>query len=125
MKTSLPHWQRAANVDARGVGKANALFHQLIDQPRLQGALGFCQLLLVVDTHHLCPVVGLDAVHRHTIVDRHRNHVSQIILALRIVVAKIVEPGAQLVRRADHHTRVDLPNRLSRPAPRPFPRQYN
>jgi len=51
-------------------------------------------------------------MHRNAVVNRHRDYVGQIILALRIVVAKIRQPDPQLVCRTDHHTRIDFPHRF-------------
>mgnify|MGYP002064465049 CR=1 FL=1 len=81
-------------VGTRRVGETDTLLHQFADESRLQRALGLGQLFLVVDSHDLRPVVCLDTPHRDALRNRHRNDVGQVVLALRIVVAQVVEPGA-------------------------------
>ena len=77
---------RAAHVEARGIGERHALRHQLLRAPAAVDGFDFGQLQLVVHAQHLVFAVGDDRRDRHPVLDGLHDHVGQVVLALRVVV---------------------------------------
>ena len=103
--------ERAAHVDARGVGKRGARLHQRVGGARLHDALDRRQLRAVVDAEHVRFVGGDVRLDRDALAHRHRDDVGQVELALRIVVVERRDKAAEQRGRRRQRTRVDLVDR--------------
>jgi len=77
--------ERAANVDARGIGERRARCHQRACQPRLHDPFDRRELRAIVDAAHVALVGGDMRHHRGSIRNCQSDDVGQVILALRVV----------------------------------------
>ena len=75
-------------------------------------ALQFGELVAAVDPEGLGERVRLRARHRHAVGHRERDDVGEVVLALRVVVRELREPGLELRRGHDHDAGVRLADRL-------------
>ena len=73
--------------------------------------LEFGELRLAVHPERFPDGRGLDRAHRNAFADRSRDHVGQVVLALRVVVAERPEPAREVARREDHDAGAHLAQR--------------
>ena len=85
--------QLAAHIEARRVPQPHALQHERMRAPLLVGALEFGQLHRGVDAGHLHRVCEHLGHHRLAIGHRQLDHVGEVVLLLRVVVAQAFQPG--------------------------------
>ncbi|OIQ72175.1 hypothetical protein GALL_462010 [mine drainage metagenome] len=91
--------QMAAHVQPGRVGERHPEVEQAVGGAVLQHPLQVGELTAVVDAEHVVGVVHRRGAHLHAICHGQRNHVGQVILALRVVVAQASQPALQMRHR--------------------------
>ena len=83
-----PAVQRAAHIDARGIGEGHAGAQQRLCPTRAVAAFRLGKLPAVIDSQHVPSAIG--AQNAHAMPRRHRQgqHVGQVVLALGVGVAE-------------------------------------
>jgi len=74
-------------------------------------AFELSELQFVVDPFGFPVRLGLHRVDGHAVAHGQCDHVGQIVLALRVIVAQLVQPGCELGGGHGHHAGVDLIDR--------------
>jgi len=95
-------------VDAGGIGERDARGEQPAGDVLPVHPLELGELRLAVDAERLPGGPGLHRAHRDAFADGGRDHVGQVVLALRVVVAEAREPAREMPRRQDHDPGVHL-----------------
>src|SRR3990167_2827118 len=98
----LAYADTAANVDTGRIDQRSARHHQLVRQLLLVHALQPGQLPLVVDAFHFHRVIHQTTDHRHVVIIGQLHYIGQVVLALRIVVRDLGQPGLQIQRVRQH-----------------------
>ncbi|CAI8931470.1 hypothetical protein EMIT0P12_50140 [Pseudomonas sp. IT-P12] len=88
-----------AHIEACRITQGHPLRHQAACGTQLIITLELGQLLAIVGALHFHGIVGLLGSHHQPIVDRHGNHVGQVVLALGIVIGQTAHPAAHLCER--------------------------
>ncbi|CAI8918266.1 hypothetical protein EMIT0196MI5_30348 [Pseudomonas sp. IT-196MI5] len=104
----------AAHIETCRVAQGHTLGHQTTAGAQLIVTFEFGKLLAVVGALHFHGVVGLFGGHYQTIVDRHFDHVSQVILTLNIIVRQAARPVGQAIGRNSEDTGVAFADRALR-----------
>ena len=103
--------QRAAHVQAGGVGQAHALGHQGLGLSQLVSALQSGELHRAVDAIHLHTVVDHMGGHGLTIGHGEFHDVGQVVLLLGVVVVQARQPGLEQAGGHGHDAAVNFVNR--------------
>ena len=82
-----PTIQRAAHINARGIGEGHTGAHQRLCLARAVAAFRLGKLAALVDSQHVPGAIGAQNAHAMPRRHRHGQHVGQVVLALRVGVA--------------------------------------
>ena len=94
--------ERTAHIDASRIGEGDALLEQRLGILLLQRALDIRKLRARVDAHHLALVTRARCRDVDAFGCSHRDHIGQVELLLRIVVAKLRCPAQEMCFRRGH-----------------------
>ena len=111
MTTSCPACRLSSKIEAGGVEERDALPHQLLGLASLIATLQLGELDPIVDAHDLENRGRTHGLDRDPVRDRHRDHVGQVILPLRVLVLETRHPSFQMRGRHGHHAGIDLADR--------------
>ncbi len=108
MNTSRPTVSAPRTSTPLGIGERDAAAHEVVRDPALQRPLRYRELRAIVDAEHLGRRLDHGALDLRAGFGRARDHVGEVVLALRVVVVELREEAPERSRRERHETGVDL-----------------
>ena len=102
-----PHPHRAADVDARRIGHPRTIGAQGLYLAQLEGALQSRQLPRIVRAFGFKRIGDDHDLRRRIFVRRRGEHVGEVVLALRVVVAQVFQPALERGGICGDHAGVD------------------